>query len=272
MEHEGRQGVYMDNHLARITEKITKKELVIGTHIATTDPVVSEIVCTAGFDFVWIDGEHGAMDRKDINLHIMAIRGQGVAPFVRVPWNDPVLVKPILDMGPAAVVFPFIKTAGEARLAVASCRYPPVGIRGFAPVRAINYGAMDGAEYLARAAREPWVIIQIEHIDAVSNLEEILAVEGIDTVVIGSSDLSGSMGLLAQLRHPDVIDVCDRIASACRAADIPFGVSLLWSEENVRDWIKRGVAWIGVDNDVRYLSSGAKTAYEATLRLSAELR
>jgi 2-dehydro-3-deoxyglucarate aldolase/4-hydroxy-2-oxoheptanedioate aldolase len=262
----------MDNHLARITEKITKKELVIGTHIATADPVASEIVCTAGFDFVWIDGEHGAMDRKDINLHIMAIRGQGVAPFVRVPWNDPVLVKPILDMGPAAVVFPFIKTAEEARLAVASCRYPPAGIRGFAPVRAINYGAMDGTEYLERAQREPWVVIQIEHIDAVGNLEEILAVEGIDTVVIGSSDLSGSMGLLTQLRHPDVIDVCDQIASACRAVDKPFGVSLLYSEENVRDWIKRGVAWIGVDNDVSYLSSGAKTTYEATRRLAGELR
>ena len=261
----------MDNHLVRIREKITRKELVIGTHIATSDPVASEIVCTAGFDFVWIDGEHGAIDRKDINLHIMAIRGQGVAPFVRVPWNDPVLVKPILDMGPAAVVFPFIKTAEEARLAVASCRYPPAGIRGFAPVRAINYGAMEGGEYLERAKREPWVIIQIEHIDAVGNLEEILAVEGIDTVVIGSSDLSGSMGLLTQLRHPDVIEVCDRIAAACRAVDIPFGVSLLWSEENVRDWIKRGVAWIGVDNDVSYLSSGAKSAYEATRRVAAEL-
>lgn len=131
---------------------------------------------------------------------------------------------------------------------------------------------MDGGEYLERAKREPWVIIQIEHIDAVANLEDILAVEGIDTVVIGSSDLSGSMGLLTQLRHPDVIEVCDQIAATCRKADIPFGVSLLWSEENVRDWIKRGVAWIGVDNDVRYLSSGARTAYEATRRLLAELR
>ena len=262
----------MDNNLSRVKDKILKEDLVIGTHIATSDPVASEIVCTAGFDFVWIDGEHGAMDRKDINLHIMAVRGQGVAPFVRVPWNDPVLVKPILDMGTAGIVFPFVKTAEEAQLAVASCKYPPKGIRGFAPIRANNYGTMDGDEYLEMSKTEPWVIVQIEHIDALDNLEEIIAVEGVDTVLVGANDLSGSIGLLSQIRHPRVMALCDRAADICREARFPFGVSLLWSEENVRDWIKRGVAWIGVDNDISYLVSGAKTAYNLTKGLAEELR
>jgi 2-dehydro-3-deoxyglucarate aldolase/4-hydroxy-2-oxoheptanedioate aldolase len=261
----------MDNNLSRVKDKILKKELVIGTHIATSDPVASEIVCTAGFDFVWIDGEHGAMDRKDINLHIMAVRGQGVAPFVRVPWNDPVLVKPILDMGPAGMVFPFVKTAEEARLAVASCKYPPKGIRGFAPIRANNYGSMEGDEYLEMSKTEPWVIVQIEHVEAVNNLEEIIAVEGIDTILVGANDLSGSIGLLSQIRHPRVMELCDRAADICREANFPFGVSLLWTEENVRDWIKRGIAWIGVDNDISYLVSGAKATYNLTKRLSGEL-
>ncbi len=261
----------MDNNLSRVKDKILKKELVIGTHIATSDPVASEIVCTAGFDFVWIDGEHGAMDRKDINLHIMAVRGQGVAPFVRVPWNDPVLVKPILDMGPAGMVFPFVKTAEEARLAVASCKYPPKGIRGFAPIRANNYGTMDGDEYLEMSKTEPWVIVQIEHVEAVNNLKEIMAVEDVDTILIGANDLSGSIGLLSQIRHPRVMELCDRAADICKEANFPFGVSLLWSEENVRDWIKRGIAWIGVDNDISYLVSGAKAAYNMTKRLSGEL-
>ncbi len=262
----------MDSNLSRVRDKVLRKELVIGTHVATSDPVVSEILCTAGFDFVWIDAEHGAMDRKDINLHVMAIRGQGVAPFVRVPWNDPVLVKPILDMGPAGVVFPFIKTAEEARLAVASCRYPPEGIRGFAPIRACSYGAMDGDEYLEMSKTEPWIIVQIEHIDAVKNLDEIIAVEGIDTVVIGANDLSGSVGLLAQIRHPKVMGLCDKAAEICRKADFLFGASVLWSEENVRDWINRGVAWIGVDNDISYLGNGAKTAYNLTKGLAERLK
>lgn len=262
----------MDSNLSRLRDKVLRKELVIGTHVATSDPVVSEILCTAGFDFVWIDAEHGAMDRKDINLHVMAIRGLGVAPFVRVPWNDPVLVKPILDMGPAGVVFPFIKTAEEARLAVASCRYPPEGIRGFAPIRANSYGAMDGDKYLEMSKTEPWIIVQIEHIDAVKNLDEIIAVEGIDTVVIGANDLSGSVGLLAQIRHPKVMELCDKAAEICRKADFLFGASVLWSEENVRDWINRGVSWIGVDNDISYLGNGAKTAYNLTKGLAERLK
>jgi 2-keto-3-deoxy-L-rhamnonate aldolase RhmA len=262
----------MDSNLSRVRDKILRKELIIGTHVATSDPVVSEMVCTAGFDFVWVDAEHGAMDRKDINLHIMAIRGQGVAPFVRVPWNDPVLVKPILDMGPAGIVFPFVKTAEEARLAVASCKYPPEGIRGFAPIRANNYGTMDGEEYLNRAKREPWVIVQIEHIDAVKNLREIIDVEGVDTVIIGANDLSGSIGLLSQIRHRKVMELCDRAAEICRKADFPFGASILWSEENVKDWIIRGVAWIGVDNDLSYLVNGARVAYTLTKGLYDRLK
>lgn len=261
----------MDSNLSRVKDKLARKQLVIGTHVATGDPVVSEILCTAGFDFVWIDAEHGAMDRKDINLHIMAIRSQGVAPFVRVPWNDPVLVKPILDMGPAGIIFPFINTAEEARLAVASCRYPPEGIRGFAPIRASRYGAMDGEQYLELSKTEPWVVVQIEHVDAVTNMEDIIAVEGVDTVVIGAFDLSGSIGLLSQIRHPKVMELCDKAAEICRKARFPFGASVLWSEENVRDWIQRGVAWIGVDNDLSYLSNGARTAYNLTKDLDEAL-
>lgn len=261
----------MDCHLSRIRDKISRGELVIGSHVATADPVASEIISTAGFDFVWVDWEHGAFDRKDINLHILAIRSQGVAPFVRVPWNDPVLVKPVLDMGPAAIVFPFVKTAEEARRAVASCKYPPEGVRGFAPVRAIGYGGTDVQAYLDRSRREPWVIVQIEHIDAVPHVEEIIAVEGIDTIVIGANDLSGSMGLLTQVRHPRVMEVCDRVAEVCKGAGFPFGTSLLYSEENVRDWIRRGVSWIGVDNDVSYLVQGARRTFEATQGLAREL-
>ena len=102
-------------------------------------------------------------------------------------------------------------------------------------------------------------------------MEEIIAVEGVDTIVVGANDLSGSLGLLTQVRHPKVMELCDRVANICRKANFPFGVSLLWTEENVRDWINRGVAWIGVDNDISYLISGAKKTYNLTKGLYEEL-
>ncbi|MCL5070537.1 MAG: aldolase/citrate lyase family protein [Actinobacteria bacterium] len=123
----------MNNNLNRLREKFSKNELVIGTIVSTNCPTNSEILCRCGYDFIWIDGEHGAMDNVDIDLHIMAVSGSGCAPIVRVRWNDPVIVKPILDMGPAGIIFPWIRKAQDAELAVSSCKYPPKGIRGYGP-------------------------------------------------------------------------------------------------------------------------------------------
>lgn len=250
----------MDSNALKIKEKILKGELVIGTHIILSGPEICEIICYCGFDFIWIDGEHGPLDKKDINLLVMTTRSHGLAPFVRIPWNDPVLFKPILDMSPAAIVVPFIKTAEEAKLAVESCKYPPVGIRGFGPHRANNFSTINTEDYLKKSITEPLLILQIEHIDAVNNLKEIIKVKGVDSVCVGSNDLSGSMGLLGQTRNPKVLKELDKIAYICNEANFPFGTSLGWSKENISDWIKRGASWIGVDTDIGFIiDSGIKT-------------
>lgn len=119
------------SNLSSVKEKIQKKEIALGTHIKIGNQVVTDILCNCGFDIIWVDGEHGPMDRKDINQQVITIRGAGIAPFVRVPWNDPVLVKPVLEMGPAGIVFPMISSVEEAKRAVEACRYPPKGNRGF---------------------------------------------------------------------------------------------------------------------------------------------
>ncbi|MBM3708495.1 MAG: 4-hydroxy-3-methylbut-2-en-1-yl diphosphate synthase [Actinobacteria bacterium] len=251
----------MSNNLTNIKQKISNKELVIGTHMGIGEPTISEILCNCGFDLIWVDGEHAAIDRKDINLLIMAISSKGVAPFVRITWNDPAIVKPVLEMGPAAIVFPFIKTAEEAKLAVSSCRYPPYGIRGFGPYRAINYRAMDVGEYLKMSETDPWIILQIEHIDGVNNLEEIIKVSGVDSIVVGTNDLSGSIGLLGQPRHPKVLGLLDRIANICNEANFPFGISMGWYlEDDIEDWLRRGVSWMVLGGDVQFLfRSGCNT-------------
>ncbi len=258
----------MDNNLNKIRKKISENEIVLGTIISFSDPVVSEVLCNCGFDFIWIDGEHQPLDKKDIDLHIMTVKGAGSAPLVRISWNDPVRVKPILEMGPAGIIFPFIKTKEEAELAVASCKYPPKGIRGYGPRRANRFSAMSKEEYIEKAKTEPWIILIIEHIEAVNNLEEIVKVEGVDSIVVGPEDLSGSIGLLGQTRHPDVIKLLDKIAGICCDTGIPFGagVSTL-NQDDINDWINRGVNWLLLDNDYSSLYFYGKKSYEDTKRL-----
>lgn len=262
----------MANNLIKVKEKISKGELVIGTSVSLADPIVSEILCGCGFDFIWIEGEHSTLDKRDIDMHIMAVSKSGIAPFVRVAWNDPVIVKPVLDMGPAAVIFPFVKTSEEAKLAVSSCKYPPRGIRGFGPIRANEYSIMDNEKYLKLSEKEPWVIVQIEHVDAVNNLEQILKVEGIDSILVGPNDLSGSVGLLGQTRHPEVKKLLDNIAKECNKAKIPFGAAMGFNIENITDWINRGISWIALDDDFSYLVSGGINCYKSAVELFKKIR
>jgi len=252
------------SNLKKVKGKLEKGEVAIGTHIKIGNPVVTDILCNCDFDIMWVDGEHGPMDRKDINQQIITIRGAGIAPFVRVPWNDSVLVKPVLEMGPAAIIFPFVRSVEEAKRAVEACKYPPRGIRGFGPMKANNYGTMDSKEYLELADREPWVIVQIEHIDGIKDLKNIIKVDGVDSAVIGPNDLSGSIGLLGQTRHPEMLKLMDEYAAVCREADFPFGTSIGFDRKNVSEWIKRGVNWICVDADASYLLEGGLNTLNST--------
>ena len=243
-------------------------ELVVGTHVNMSDMSISEQMGVLGFEFVWIEGEHSPLDKQTILGHIIGCKAGGAAAFVRIPWNDPVLAKPILEMGPDGIVFPFIRTAEEARAAVAACQYPPKGIRGFGPRRANRYGTQPNDEYLAEVDSSILKIMQIEHVDAVNNLAEILAVPGVDTIVAGPNDLSGSIGLLGQTRHPEVLALLDKMAEECAKAGVPFGVSMGPDKASIADWMRRGVNWIAVGNDTSYI---AQAGLE-TIRFLREMR
>ena len=256
------------SNLKKITEKIASGVPVVGTIVQSSDPVIAEIMSTCGFDYVWVDSEHGPIDKKDIDLHVMAVRGQGSAPFVRIPWNDPALAKPVLEMGPAGIIFPFIKTADEARMAVSSCRYPPIGTRGFGPRRAHMYSHINIDQYLKQSETEPWVILLIEHVSGVQDLEEIVQVDGVDCVLVGHDDLSASVGLLGKPKHPEVVALLDRIAGICRNAGMPFGGGGEHTDTDwISAWIQRGASLITVDSDVSNLIARGKEAYEVTVRL-----
>jgi 2-dehydro-3-deoxyglucarate aldolase/4-hydroxy-2-oxoheptanedioate aldolase len=243
-------------HTGVFREKLRAGQLCLGTCVTFTDPTVTEAL-TNVFDFVWIDTEHNPQSLEAVQAHIMATKGSDTTPLVRVPWNDPVLIKPVLDVGAAGVIVPLIRTADDARRAVAACKYPPEGIRGYGPRRPTNYGR-DGGPAYCRAANEAVVIIvQIEHGEAVANIDAILAVPGLTSVVIGPNDLAGSLGHPGESRHPDVLEAIETVLGAGRRASVPVGMAVGGDLAILTGWVDRGVSWLAVGADFLLLLQAA---------------
>ena len=131
-------------------DKLQRGQVCLGTCITFSDPTVTEALADA-LDFVWIDMEHNPLSLSAVQGHLLAVKGTGATPLVRVPWNDPVLIKPVLDIGAAGVIVPLVRTAEDVRRAVAACRYMPDGVRGFGPRRPSNYGRQGGPDYIRNA-------------------------------------------------------------------------------------------------------------------------
>jgi 2-dehydro-3-deoxyglucarate aldolase/4-hydroxy-2-oxoheptanedioate aldolase len=237
-------------------KKLRAGQIPLGTGITFTDPTAVEALA-ALFDFVWIDMEHNALTLETVQMHLIATKGSNATPLVRVPWNDPVLIKPVLDIGAAGIIVPFVNTAEEAKRAVAACKYPPDGVRGFGPRRPAQYGQLGGPEFCKAANEAIIVIIQIEHIDAVRNLDSILAVEGVSAIVIGSNDLSGSLGLMGQPRHPDVLRVVETIiGKAAQAGKYP-GIAIGNNADMLVEWAEKGAQWMMMGNDYTLMLQAA---------------
>lgn len=251
------------NNLEIFREKLGK-ELCLGMIITLADHVVSEVAGDAGFDFTWIDMEHAALNIETTMAHVMAVRGTDCAPFVRVPVNEPWVIKTVLDIAPAAVIIPMVISVEEAKAAVAACKYPPVGIRGCGVRRATRYGAIPFDDYLKVAETEPMVIIQIEHIDAVKNLDEILKVPGIDSICVGPCDLSGSMGKLNQLDDPEVNAVIDEVCRKTLEAGLLLGTAGLSQESCIR----RGIQWVAVAGDCGMIATTGRDIVKKKVKAS----
>ncbi len=237
------------NQIEKIRDQWKRGELSLGTAVALTDAAVSELFGEAGYDFVWIDCEHSAISLSQALDHIRAARGAGAAAFVRVPSNDPVVMKPYLELHPAAVIVPRIESLQDAERAVASFHYPPRGSRGFGPARGVRFGAVAPPQYLAEIDRNMMLVLQIEHIRAVEQIDAILELPGLDSIVAGPGDLSASMGLGGQAGHPEVTAACEKIYRAAIRKGIPVGHSTGYDPQGIRRWLNLGLSWIAVDGD-----------------------
>jgi 2-keto-3-deoxy-L-rhamnonate aldolase RhmA len=229
-------------------DKMHEGKVAIGAAVSFSDATVTEALCTV-LDFVWIDMEHNPLSLQHVEAHIIAAKGSDCTPIVRVPWNDAVLIKPVLDIGAAGVVVPFVRTAEETRLAVAACRYPPEGVRGYGPRRPSNYARLGGPEFCKAANDAMITVIQVEHIDAVNNLDDILAVSGVAAIMIGGNDLSGSMGHMGNPGHPEVVQAMDTVIQKCNRARMPVGVATSHDPDTIMGWVNKGVNWVMSGND-----------------------
>jgi len=187
-------------------------------------PLVAELLGLVGYDFVLIDGEHGPGDTMTTLSQVQAIQATPAMAMLRVAVNDPVEFKRALDIGVEAVMVPNVSSADEAGAAVAACRYPNAGKRGFAApiLRAANYG-MATADYVAKAADELLIAVQIETVAGAANAAEIAAVDGVDVVFIGPNDLSGDLGVLGQFDHPDFEKAVAAIEAGVKSAGKVLG-------------------------------------------------
>ena len=233
-------------------EKMRSGTVTVGAVISLTDPTVAELAGYCGMDFIWIDSEHNAFNMESIKNLIISARAGGSAPLVRVRANDSNLIKPVLDMAPAGVIIPMVNSVEAAEAAVAACKYPPVGIRGCGVRRAVGYGSIDFETYLSASQHEPWVIIQIEHIDAIHALDDILKVPGVDSICIGPCDLSGSMGILNQMEDPKLNQILDEACAKVKAAGKILGTAA----GDFPRWKARGVNWFAGASDWGGIAAG----------------
>ena len=232
----------------RTKTKLAAGDCVYGCFCRYPDPSLVELVALQGFDFLVFDGEHGTIEPRDCEGLVRAAELRGPAPLVRVPRNEPSVVLRFLDTGAIGVHVPLVGSAEEARAAVAAVKYAPLGSRGLAGVRAASYGSIPLAEYTAQANEATIVVIQVETRAAVERVGEIVAVEGVDVVFVGPTDLSQAYGVTGQTGHPLLEQAYDEIAEAVASSPAALGV-LVTDEAGAARWYERGARYIAVTID-----------------------
>jgi 2-keto-3-deoxy-L-rhamnonate aldolase RhmA len=255
-----------------IKQKFANGETSIGSWMSMGHVSIAEILASAGYDWVVVETEHTAIDVSEVLRLLIAIEGRGTVPLVRLAWNDPIQAKAVMDSGAAGVIVPMVNSKEEAELAVKSVKYPPDGFRGVGLARAQGYGP-DFDEYMGRANQDGLLMLQIEHIDAVNNIDEILSVQGIDGTYIGPYDLSCSMGLPGKLDHPDVEAAKAKVLAATRARGLAPGIHLVHphtARGELGRCIEQGYRFIALGTDILFLGDSAREMHaEARETLAA---
>jgi len=241
----------MDFPVNRFKHAIAAGRLQIGLWCSLCSNIAVDVLRDAGFDWLLLDTEHSPNEIPDLLSQLQACEGGTATPIIRPAWNDTVLIKRCLDIGAQTLLVPYVQNAEEARRAVQAVRYPPQGVRGVSvAARASRFGRVAG--YLGKANAEVCLLVQVETRAAMTELEAIAAVEGVDGVFIGPSDLAASLGHIGNPAHPEVQEAIGNCVTRLKAAGRPAGI-LTANEDEVRRYIGWGYTFVAVGSDVGVL-------------------
>lgn len=229
----------------------------VGMWVCSGSPLLAEVAAGSGLDWLLIDMEHSANTLESVQVQLQAVAAYPVTTLVRAPFNDQVAIKQILDLGAQNLIVPMVSSAEEARAAVAATRYPPEGVRGVgsALARSARWNRVD--RYLQESAEHTSLTVQIETTAGVEAAAEIAAVDGVDAVFVGPSDLSASMGLLGQQTHPDVVGAVESVFAAVHGTGTPVGVNA-FDPAAADAYLAAGADFVAVGADVALLARASE--------------
>jgi 4-hydroxy-2-oxoheptanedioate aldolase len=238
----------------KFKEALKEGRLQIGLWSSLCSTIAAQVLGDSGFDWIVIDGEHAPNELQDIVAQMQVLSSTNASAIVRPAWLDTVVIKRILDAGAQTILVPFVQNEEQAKLAVASVRYPPAGIRGVAPViRASHYGRVDN--YLKLADAQMCLLVQVETKEALVNLESIANVDGVDGVFIGPSDLAASLGHIGNPAHAVVQAALLDAVTRLKTLGKPAGI-LTSNQDEARRYIDWGYTFVAVGSDINVLRFG----------------
>ena len=243
----------------KLKQKLKEGKPVFGTFLALNSVEVTQIMANAGYDFLMVDFEHGAMSIETAGAQISAIKATDCTPLIRVPFISMEHTKKGLDSGAYGIMYPMVSNKKDAEEAIAFSAYPPKGVRGAGAVRA-NMFFTQAAEYFEFEETEILRIVQIENKEAVENIDEILEVEGIDVAFIGPYDLSFSLGVRGDIMHEKVQFAIAEVVEACKRHGVAAGI--MTNDKQMVDHLKMGIKFIIYGIEALTLSNAAKGQVE----------
>jgi len=248
-------------------EELQSSKVTIGSWITIGNTSIVEIMAQAGFNWLTVDLEHSAITLDKTQELIRVIELSGVFPLVRIGENNSHLIKRVMDAGSYGVIVPMVNNRADAVKAIKAIKYPPLGKRGIGLARAQGYG-LEFEKYKNWINKESILIVQIEHIEAIKNLEEILSLAGVDGSIIGPYDLSGSLGIPGNFEHPKIKEALKEYESICKKLNKPMGIHIIPPDyREVLSYIEKGYKFIAFSLDTLFLGVKCREEVEKLKRL-----
>lgn len=244
-----------------LKKKLADGGISPGIWVSLPSPTACEVIADAGLDWIVVDAEHSPFNPETLQHMLMAFSGKTTVPLIRVPWNDAVIIKQMLDMGWDGVLVPQVNTVEQTKQAVAACRYPPAGKRGFGPRRAANYDR-DLDEYVQFANQSVICIIQIEDVAGAEQIDEIVHVLGLDWIFVGPCDMSGTTKRFLDMDNQEIWKAIRKILDTARKAGIPAG-NAFWGVEAIQKTLEWGCPLVVLGEDTSFLKDGVDKVMKA---------